>query len=173
MTSPKRTPLIRLLLLPLQLLFGAFILLDDLARPVYRPILAYVASLGLVKRFEAFVAARGRYTVLLLLAVPFAIVEPAKVIALIHMAEGHVWGGIVELAMAYLLSFIVVERILHAGRPQLMSFPWFAWGMNLMESVRRAITDWVTGTRLWQAIMQMRERLRRMIGRSAGAGRNR
>ena len=45
-----RKSLIKLLLIPLDLVVGLVILLDEMLRPLYRPLIAWFASLRLVAR---------------------------------------------------------------------------------------------------------------------------
>ena len=112
---------LRLLLIPLDLLVGFFVLLDELARPIYRPLLRWFAGLRIVARAEVWIAGLPPYGVLALLAVPFAVAEPLKLLSLVLLARGAWFGGIVLMAIGHLTSFLLVERIYHAGRAQLLT----------------------------------------------------
>lgn len=150
--TAMRRSLTRLLLLPVEAVLIFFMVLDGLARPVYRPIIRRVASWRLFARFEAWVAARDRISILALLAVPLVIVEPMKVVALVWIGRGAVVSGAVALALAYLAGFVLVERIYSAGQAKLLTFGWFAW---LME-VRAAAVAWIKQTAVWIAVTQAR-----------------
>ncbi|MCB4768349.1 hypothetical protein LGR54_07015 [Ancylobacter sp. Lp-2] len=159
-----------------RLLFEAVVLLvvvlDELARPIYRPLIAAVARWRLMQRFEAWVAGHGRLTILILLAVPLVVVEPMKFLAVIWAAKGHYASGTVALAFAYLVSFVVVERIYSAGKPKLMTFPWFAWGVGLMEMVRGAALEVLRASPVWQRATRLAAWLRARVARfRAGAPR--
>ncbi len=154
--------LLRVLLLPLKLLVGALVLLDEVARPLYRPLGRWIAGLRLMQRFERFVARQPRFVILLLLAVPFAIAEPVKVLAVFWMAEDGFWSGLLMLCGAYLVSFIVVERVLTAGRAKLMTYGWFAFGIGVFEAWRGALFAWLRGTWLWTFIQKVRLGTRRL-----------
>lgn len=157
----------RLLLLPLRFLFeivlGLLVLLDELARPFYRPLIAWVARLRLMRRFEHWVAGHARFFILVLLAIPFAIAEPLKFGALVVIAKGHVKTGVIILALAYLVSFVVVERIYSAGRPKLMTYRWFAWGMEVLVRVRAAVLERVRASVVWRMLGAARERARALL----------
>ena len=138
----------KILLLPFNIIVAILILLDEVARPVYRPRARWLASLRLVEAAEAQVARLNRYVILVLLAVPFAIAEPLKIYGVLMLGEGHFIRGIVILALAYLASFLLIERIYHAGRDKLLSIGWFGWIMGQITRVRAALTAWVKDTAL-------------------------
>ena len=147
----------QILLLPFNVIVAILILLDEIARPVYRPLARWLASLRLVEKIEAQIAGLNRYLILVLLAVPFAIAEPLKIYGVLMLGEGHFIRGIVILALAYLASFLLIERIYHAGRDKLLSIRWFGWIMAQITSIRAALTAWVKSTALWQAGRRTRE----------------
>lgn len=142
----------RLLLLPVEALLVFFMVLDGLARPLYRPLIRWVASWRLFARFEAWVAARHRLTILALLAVPLLVVEPMKVVALVWIGRGAVVSGTLALALAYLVGFVLVERVYRAGEAKLLTFGWLA---KLME-VRAATVAWIKQTAAWKAVAETR-----------------
>ena len=148
--------LARLLLLPFEAVMVLFIVLDEIARPLYRPLLRWVASLRLMHRMERWVAARHRLTILVLLAIPFIIVEPLKIVGLLWIGEGSLLPGIVLLGFAYLAGFVVVERIYSAGKPKLLTFVWFAWVMGLLVALRTALIERARQTSIWKAATRAR-----------------
>ena len=147
----------QLLLLPFNVIVAVLILLDEIARPIYRPLARWLASLRLVERIEAQIAGLNRYVILVLLAVPFAVAEPLKIYGVLMLGEGHFIRGVVILALAYLASFLLIERIYHAGRSNLLSIRWFGWIMGQIATVRAALTTWVKATPLWQAGRRTKE----------------
>src|SRR4051794_27616136 len=66
------------------------ILLDEIARPIFRPLSRAFGRLRLVESAEALLARLPPYAILLCLLVPFAVAEPLKVIALVWIGEGRV-----------------------------------------------------------------------------------
>lgn len=161
--------MLKILLSPLRLaletVLTLIVILDELARPIYRPLIAWVASWTFMYRFEAWIAGRSRWTVLVLIAIPLAIVEPMKFVALFVIAQGHIKSGTLALAFAYLASFVIVERIFSAGRPQLMSFAIIAWSIGVMVKVREALLAVLRESALWQLIGRVKMRVRLMAGR--------
>jgi hypothetical protein len=145
-----RKSLIKLLLIPLDLVVGLAILLDELLRPVYRPLIAWFASLRLVARLEAAIGRLPPYGALVALAIPFAIVEPLKLLGLLFLARGAFTAGIVTTAIGHLAGFLLVERVYHAGRAQLLTIPWFARIMGWIEAIRQVVIDRIKASTAWQ-----------------------
>ena len=88
---------------------------------------------------------------MLLLAVPFAIAEPLKLYGVLLLGKGLLMRGVLVLAFAYLASFLIIERIYHAGRDKLLSIGWFGWLMTRIVWVRSTIMTWIRATALWAA----------------------
>lgn len=171
-----RTRLLRLLLVPVDLVVGLIIVLDELARPLYRPLLAWLGAFRVVARIEAAIGRLPPYGVLALLAVPFAVAEPLKLLSLLLLARGAWFGGIVLMAVGHLTSFLLVERVYHAGRAQLLTIGWFARCMEWLDRIREIVVERVKGSAAWlRAVVlgrTMRERARRWLARLR-AGRRR
>ena len=130
---------------------GVIMIVDAVARPVYKPLLDRVAELEAVRAFEEAIARLPRAGILAAFAVPFVIAEPAKVLALVWLAEGRLFAGVVLLALAYLATFLVVERIHHAGRDKLHSYAWFDWAVRQLVIVRGHLRE--AGAGLYRAFM--------------------
>lgn len=159
-----RKSLIRLLLIPLDLVVGLVILLDELVRPLYRPLVAWFASLRLVARCEEAIGRLPPYGALVALAIPFAIVEPLKLLGLLFLARGAFTAGIITTAIGHLAGFLLVERVYHAGRAQLLTIPWFARIMGWIDAIRQAVIGRIKASAAWRRAVALgqaaRERLR-------------
>lgn len=145
-TQPRRrarNPVLAALRLAFRLVCGIIILLDELVRPLYRPLLDRLAALKLMQAFERWVGSLPPYAILVLIAVPYGVVEPVKFLALIHMANGHVRTGTALFLFAHLVSFVLIERIFTAGKAQLMTVRWMAWGIETAASVHRSVVEWL------------------------------
>ncbi|MFG1201694.1 hypothetical protein V5F29_04795 [Xanthobacter aminoxidans] len=141
--SRPRNPLRVALRFAFRVVVGIVILLDELVRPLYRPLLDWLAALKLVQRFEAWVGGLPAYAVLVLIAVPYGVVEPLKFLALIHIANGHVRTGTFLFLLAHLVSFVLIERIFTAGKAQLMTVRWMAYVIETAASVHRSVSEWL------------------------------
>jgi hypothetical protein len=160
--APHPPPLpVRALHFVVGVVLAALILLDELVRPLYRPLALWISGLRLVACMEAAIARMPRLAVLVLLALPLAIAEPLKIVGLVLVGRGQIAPGVVVLALAYLASFLIVERIYHAGRIQLLSYVWLAWGMGHLARLRAALLDRVRASAAWRFVQERREAVRR------------
>ena len=127
-----------------------YTILDELVFPLVRPLVRFLSSLRFFEAIGALIARLPPYVVLLLLAVPFAIIEPVKVFALYRGATGHVVQGTLMLIAAQVLSIFTCDRIYHVGRGQLLQIGWFRRLMTWLVGLRDAALAWGSSTGLWQ-----------------------
>lgn len=137
----RRRSVWQLLLLPLRLVITVLVIISEVARPLYRPFVNWFSSLSIVVHFGEFVGSLPRGVILVLFVVPLAIAEPLKIYALFVIARGHVISGLIIIALAYLMSFLLVERLFHAGREKLLTYGWLKWTMDRVETVRNSVAD--------------------------------
>ena len=127
-----------------------YVVLNEIAGFALRPFNRWLNSLAIITRVGAWIDSLPAYVVLVVLAIPFAIAEPAKILALYLMGTGHVVVGLVLIVAAYLVSLLVVERLYHAGRRKLLTIPWFARLMKWLTGMRDRFLDWARQTAVWQ-----------------------
>jgi hypothetical protein len=151
---------LQLLLIPLDLVVGLVILLDEMVRPLYRPLLRWFSGLQIVARAERWIGSLPPYGALAALAVPFAIAEPLKLLSLVLLARGALWPGLVTMGIAHLGSFLLVERVYHAGRAQLLTITWFAWCIGWLDTIRRTILDRIKATAAFRRMAELGAALR-------------
>jgi hypothetical protein len=161
----EKSTLRRLLLLPAKAIVVLYVVLDGIVKPVVRPLLGWVARLRFVIRVQDIVAALSPYAILVLLAVPFAFAEPAKIYALYLITEGHFATGLVTISMAYLVSLLIVERIYHAGRMKLATIPWFAKLMDWLTGIRDRLLAWARATRVWAFSVKLKRNARALAAK--------
>jgi hypothetical protein len=163
--TDENSSLRRLLLLPAKAVVILYVVLDGIVTPVVRPLLGWVARLRFVIRLQDIVAALPPYAILTLLAVPLAFAEPAKIYALYLMSAGHLASGLATMAMAYLVSLLVVERIYHAGRAKLRTILWFAKLMDWLTGIRDRLLAWVRATRIWAFSVKLKRNARALAAK--------
>ncbi|MGH6834104.1 MAG: hypothetical protein ACREC9_00845 [Methylocella sp.] len=163
--TDENSSLRRLFLLPAKAVVVLYVVLDSIVTPVFRPLIRWVARLRLVIRLQVIVAALPPYAILGLLAVPFAFAEPAKIYALYLMTEGHFSTGLITIAMAYLVSLLIVERIYHAGHAKLRSIAWFAKLMDWLIGIRDRLLAWARATRVWTFSVQLKQSARALAAK--------
>ena len=82
---------------------------------------------------------RGPYQSLAILAVPLAIVDPAKLVAVVVCGEGHWLTGTAILLVAYALSIFVIERLFRIVKPKLLKLRWFATSWRWFTEARAKV----------------------------------
>jgi hypothetical protein len=153
----------RALLRPVAYVAAGLLLLDDIVRPFYRPLLLWIARRRIVQRAEAAIGRLPPYMVLALFAVPFAITEPLKLFGLFLLGTGRPSLAMPTLVIAHGASFLIVERVYRAGRGQLMTIPWFAAIVGAITHVRDAMLARLRATRVWSAAIEAASRIRRLV----------
>ena len=142
--------------------------LDELLFPLFRPLVAWLSQRRIFEMIGAIIARSPPYLVLVMLAVPFALIEPVKVFALYWIAVGHVIQGTILLVFAHVLSIFTLDRIYHTGKGQLAKIGWFARLMGWLVGLRDWAFGWVKATAAWQAASKMvratRDWFRNLIG---------
>ena len=93
-----------------------------------------------------FLARLGPYQALFILAIPLAIVEPLKLVALFVMGDGHFIVGVVVMICAYAGSLFITERLFVAVKPKLLTLSWFAVLWRLFVAARSKMLSWLRRT---------------------------
>ncbi len=88
------------------------------------------------------------YASLCLVAVPLAIVEPLKLVAVVVAGGGHWITGTVTIMCAYALSLLLVERLFLIVKPKLLTLRWFAVLWNWFVAVRGTVLGWLGFNRM-------------------------
>ncbi|PNG25229.1 hypothetical protein [Methylocella silvestris] len=158
--------IIRLVLLRLaEALVIFYVVLDSIFTPLFRPLLRWAAGLRLLRQLQDLVVELPPYAILAALAIPFGLAEPAKIYALVLFAGGRWLTGVIVMALAYLVSLVLVERIYDAGRDKLRTIGWFAQLMDWLVGLRDSLLAWARATKAYALAVQMRRRGVAMFGR--------
>ena len=88
----------------------------------------------------------GPYQSLLILAIPLAIIEPLKLVALFVVGEGHFVAGVLIMIFAYAGSLFVIERLFLVLKPKLLTLSWFAVAWQWFVTVRDKLVCWLRRT---------------------------
>lgn|GEM_PF-1712887 len=158
--SSAQTGLGRISAVLAEIVVAIYLVLDGVIGPIFRPLSRWLKRLALVQRIERAIGALPPYGVLVLLAVPFVLAEPAKIYALFLIGQGHIILGLVALAGAYLVSVVVVDRIFEAGKAKLMTIGWFATLYRWFAAYRDRLFAYMRESRLWQSAKEARERVK-------------
>ena len=160
-TLPRRT--LRILG---EIVVALYVVADSAASLLFRPVMSFLSGLQIVQRLERGINALPPYVILVLMVVPFAIAEFAKVFAIFWMSEGHFHTGMIIFVGAYIVSIFVCERILHAGKNKLMTIGWFAACYTWIMAFRDQIFGWFRETSIWKASIGIRDKTQNLLQRS-------
>ena len=151
---PARSPVYRAARAVGRFLVGIVVvgysILDTVLFPLFRPLIRWLSGLRLFEAIGALIVRLPPYVVLLILAVPFIVLEPLKVFALYWFALGHLIQGGILLIVAHGGSILTLERLYHAGEPQLMKIGWFARIMRWLGGLRDRALEIARSTAIWQ-----------------------
>jgi hypothetical protein len=98
------------------------------------------------RMLHRFLNRLGPYQSLLILAVPLAIVEPLKLVALFVVGGGHFIAGVLVMICAYAASLFITERLFVVLKPKLLTLPWFAFGWRWFVTARDKLFSWLRRT---------------------------
>lgn len=164
-----RRRLLRILSWPAAIVILVYFLFEDLflawLRPLFRLLgrLAPFAALGrALKRLPPAAA-------LVVIAVPFILIEPVKVFSVFWIGIGHVVSGAILLVLSYVVSLFVVERLFHVMRDQLLSIGWFARGFAFVMRAKAWAIDLARSTTLYRRLRPVAGQIGTMT-RAAFAG---
>lgn len=142
---------------------GGFVLLDMAAGPVLRPLGRFITESGPIEMIRRLSRRLPAYVALVALVVPLAIAEPAKVFALYLIGEGHYISGLVTLAVAYIVSLLLVDTIYEGARPQLRSIAWFARLVDRVSAIRLTVMSAVRTSKPYLAAKKLVLRVRALF----------
>ena len=157
----KRRPTLQSLGYAGRAIIVIYIGLDAIIFPMFRPTSRWLGGRTFVNAAQRRVGRLPAYVILAVLALPFAVAEPAKILALYLMATGHVFIGTLVLAGGYFISLVIVERLFRGGRTKLLTIPWFKDAWRWLMGLRRRLLKRGRSTRIWTTFVQSRDRVRR------------
>jgi hypothetical protein len=128
---------------------AGYLVLTEVLWPLVRPLAEALSRLHFMRSLRAWLAALGPYPALLLLAVPFLVLEPLKLLAVYWTATGHVVTGTVALLALHGASLLSTERLFAVLKPKLLTIRWFATVWGRIEAVRDAVMRWALTSGVW------------------------
>jgi hypothetical protein len=140
-------------------------LLGALFAPLFRPLWRWLSGLRLFQIIGEWIGRQHPYVVLVLLGVPFVVIEPAKYLAVIWGVIGHPVEGTIALIVAEILSLLVCERIFHAGYEPLMRIGWFNRALTWMFGLRDRALAWARSTGAWRWAREVWAQVRQLFAR--------
>ena len=164
-----RRRLRRALLGPPIVLAAVVVLFEELFWDQLQALVARIARWAPFARIEAWLAARSRWTLLALFAVPVVALFPVKLAALWLIGSGHVVPGLGVLAGAKLAGTAYAARLFVIGRDKLLSIGWFARGHRFVLWLHGLVHAAVERTGVPALVRRVRASVRRWRA-AAGQG---
>ena len=108
-------------------------------------------ALHCVHRMREWVGSTNRYTALLLLLVPWLILEPIKPIGFLLFTHKHHLAATILIVVGEVVKLTLFEQLFDMAKPKLMSLRWFAW----CYCTWRAAIDYLRSIPLWQRMLNL------------------
>jgi hypothetical protein len=144
-----------------------YFLLDVFFLSVVRPIRQHVMAWRWVRRMREWVLTLNPYVALLLLLVPWLILEPLKPLGFLLFRRHHHLGGTLVIVFGELGKLAIFDQVFDMTKPKLLTLHWFAQ----LYGTWQAALDRLRKLFAWQAFRAWRERMRRLwrsfVGRFA------
>jgi hypothetical protein len=135
-----------------------YFLIDFFFLSVLRPLRRRLMALRWNRRMRAWVSTLNPYSALLLLLVPWLILEPIKPIGFVLLAHKHHLAATLLIVVGEVVKLTLFEQLFDMTKPKLMTFSWFAWSYNRWratieylrsQSLWRRMLDWHRSVRAW------------------------
>jgi hypothetical protein len=136
-----------------------YFLIDLIFFSVIRPLRRRLLTLKWVRRLREWVGGLNRYVALVLLLVPWLILEPIKPIGFLLFAHKHHLAATLLIVGGEVVKLTLFEQIFEMTKPNLMSFRWFAWCYIRW----RAATDYLRSLPLWRRIRSLYSTVRAWV----------
>ena len=114
----------RAILLPVAFLY---FLIDLIFFSIVRPMRRRLMALKWIRGLRKWVGTLNRYAALVLLLVPWLILEPIKPIGFVLLAHKHHLAATLLIVVGEAVKLTLFEQLFDMAKPKLMSFRWFAW----------------------------------------------
>jgi len=119
----------------------------------WRPLsnfLAHLARYPLWAKAELFIAGLPPYGALCALAIPSAVLIPAKLLGVYFLAGGHLISAAVVIFLAKVASTALIGRIFLLTKPALMQIGWFAHAYELFVPWRDTLFARIRESWVWR-----------------------
>ena len=104
-----------------------YFLIDLIFFSMVRPLRRRLMALRWVRRLREWVTGLDRYAALVVLLVPWLMLEPIKPIGFLLFAHKHHIAATLLIVTGEVIKLTLFEQLFAMTKPKLMTFPWFAW----------------------------------------------
>jgi hypothetical protein len=112
--------------------------------------LARLARFPLWAKLELFIAGLPPYAALLALAIPSAVLIPAKLLGVYFLTTGHFISAGIVIFLAKIASTGLIARVFVLTKPALMQIGWFARAYEVFIPWRDALFAHIRASWVWR-----------------------
>lgn len=125
--------------------------------------LARLARYPLWAKLELFIAGLPPYGALLALAIPSAVLIPAKLLGVYFLTTGHFISAGVVIFLAKITSTALIARVFLLTKPALMQIGWFARAYEVFVPWRDALFARIRASWVWRYSRVVKWRVRNYV----------
>ncbi|CAN1721117.1 conserved membrane protein of unknown function [Hyphomicrobium sp. 1Nfss2.1] len=134
----------------LNILLALILLFEEWGWEPLSNLLARLARYPLWAKLERFIAGLPPYGALLALAIPSAVLIPAKLLGVYFLTTGHLISAAVVIFLAKIASTALIARIFLLTKPALMQIGWFARVYGIFVPWQEALFARVRASWAWR-----------------------
>jgi hypothetical protein len=138
------------LVLALNILAALILLFEEWGWQPLSSLLARLARFPLWAKLELFIAGLPPYGALVALAIPSAVLIPAKLVGVYFLTTGHLISAGVVIFLAKIASTALITRVLILTKPALMQIGWFARGYEVFVPWKDALFACIRASWAWR-----------------------
>lgn len=161
--------MLKLLIAPLRwlgrLLMALLILFEEWGWVPLQRFMAWLAQWPPLKWLEDRIRALRPKPALVVLALPFLLAIPVKLLAVWLMASGRALLGLLLILSVKFGGTALLARLFHLTQPALMALPWFARLYGRWTAWKQGVLDWLHGTLLWRQARAIKRQLKQVFKR--------
>jgi hypothetical protein len=136
-----------------------YFLIDLIFLSIVRPLRRHLMALRWVRRLRGWVGTLNRYAALLLLVVPWLILEPIKPLGFILFRHKHHLAATLLIIGGELIKLSLFEQLFGMTKPKLMSFLWFARCYNAWL----ATIEYLRSLLVWRRMLELYRTVRTWV----------
>ena len=136
-----------------------YFLIDLIFLSIVRPLRRHLMALRWVRRLRGWVGTLNRYAALLLLVVPWLILEPTKPLGFILFRHKHHLAATLLIIGGQLIKLSLFEQLFGMTKPKLMSFLWFARCYNAWQ----ATIEYLRSLLVWRRMLELYRTVRTWV----------
>ena len=135
-----------------------YFLIDLIFYSILRPLRRRIIAMRWVRSLREWVMGLNRYAALVLLFVPWLILEPVKPVGFLLFARKHHLAATLFIVAGEIVKLTLFEQLFDMTQPKLLTFGWFAWCYGrwraAIENFRslpiwRRMLSWYRTVRAW------------------------